>query len=101
MAAVERTLSQGFQAVHTDGVSDREGELGLIRNLKLGSPALTDFKTTRNGPTLVVTFKVNAPDEVLGGKSLGEGTHERLSVWLDTESGWQLIAYANLAPFKN
>ena len=100
-AAVERTLAQGFQSVHTDGVSDRQGELDLIRNMKLGSPTLTDFKTTRNGPALVVTFLVNAPDEVLGGKSLGDGAHQRMAVWLDTESGWKLIAYANLAPLKN
>ena len=100
-AAVERTLAQGFQAVHTNGVSDRQEELDLIRNMKLGSTTLTDFKTTQNGPALVVTFKVNAPDEVLGGKSLGEGTYERMAVWLDTDSGWQLIAYANLAPLKD
>ena len=100
-AAVERTLSPGFQSVHTNGVSDRQGELDLIRNMKLGSPTLSNFNTTRNGPTLVVTFLVNAPDEVLGGKALDEGTYERMAVWLDTESGWKLIAYANLAPLKD
>ena len=48
-----------------------------------------------------MTFLVNAPDEVLGGKALDEGTYERMAVWLDTESGWKLIAYANLAPLKD
>jgi len=100
LAAVERTLSPGFQSVHTNGVSDRQGELDLIRNMKLGSPTLSNFNTTRNGPALVVTFLVNAPDEILGGKALDEGAYERMAVWLDTESGWQLIAYANLAPMK-
>lgn len=99
-AAVERTLAPGFQSVHTDGVSDRQGELDLIRNMKLGSPTLANFKTTRNGPALVVTFQVNAPDEILGGKALDEGAYERMAVWLDTDSGWKLIAYANLAPLK-
>ena len=99
-AAVERTLAQGFQSVHTDGVRDRQGELNLIRDMKLGSPTLANFKTTRNGPALIVTFQVNAPDEVLGGKTVGEGAYERMAVWLDTDSGWKLIAYANLAPLK-
>ena len=100
-AALERTLAQGFQSVHTDGVRDRQGELDLIRDIKLGSPALANFKTTRNGPALVVTFQVNAPDEVLGGKAVDEGSYERMAVWLDTDSGWKLIAYANLAPLKD
>ena len=100
-AAVERTLAQGFQSVHTDGVRDRQGELDLIRDMKLGSPVLANFKTTRNGPALVVTFQVNAPNEVLGGKAVGEGSYERMAVWLDTDSGWKLIAYANLAPLKD
>lgn len=100
-AAVERTLAPGFQSVHTDGVRDRKGELELIRDMKLGSSVLTNFKTTRSGPALVVTFEVNAPEEVLAGKAVEEGSYERMAVWLDTASGWKLIAYANLAPLKD
>ena len=99
-AAIERTLGEGFQSVHTDGMRDRAAEIELIRTMKLGKSTLTDFKTTRNGPALVVSFEVNAPGEVLGGKQVGEGTHERMAVWLETSQGWQLIAYANLAPLK-
>ena len=100
LPAIERTLAEGFQSVHTDGVRDRDGELELIRNIKLGAHTLANFKTTRNGPVLVVTFEVNAPGEILDGKRVGEGSHERLAVWLETSSGWQLIAYANLAPLN-
>ena len=76
---------------------DRQGELDLIHDMKPGTPTLPDFKTTRNGPVLVVTFRVNAPDEVLGGKAVANGSYERMAVWLDTDSGWKLVAYANLA----
>ena len=100
LPAVERTLAEGFQSVHTDGARDRAGELKIVRNIKLGAHTLANFKTTRNGPVLVVTFEVNAPGEILEGKRVGEGSHERLAVWLETSSGWQLIAYANLAPLK-
>ena len=100
-AAVEQTLAQGFQSIHSDGVRDRQGELDLIQSLKLGAHTLANFKTTRNGSVLVVSFSVNAPGEILGGKAVGEGSYERLAVWLDTDSGWKLISYANMAPLKD
>ena len=101
LPAIEKVLADGFQSVHTDGARDRAGELEIIRNIKLGSPTLTNFESTRNGPALVVTFQVNAPDETLGGKRVGTGTHGRMAVWLEASSGWQLIAYANLAPLTD
>ena len=100
LPAIEKTLAEGFQSVHTDGASDRAGELEIVRNIKLGTPTLANFKTTRNGPVLVVTFEVSALGEIIEGKRVGEGFHERLAVWLETNSGWQLIAYANLAPLN-
>lgn len=101
MDAIEKTLAQGFQSIHTNGVSDRAGELEIIRNLKLGDHTLTDFETTRNGPVMIVTFAVDAPGEILGGKRVQAGTYERMAVWLETSSGWELIAYANVAPLKD
>ena len=100
LISIEKTLAEGFQATHTFGPLDRAGELKLIRGIKLGDYKLINFKTTYKGPVMVVTFKVNAPDEVMEGKKVADGTHERLAVWLKTEVGWQLIAYANLAPLK-
>ena len=79
---------------------DRAGELKLARGIKLGNYKLSNFKTTHKSPVMVVTFKVNAPDEVIEGKRVADGSHERLAVWLKAETGWQLIAYANLAPLK-
>jgi len=100
LGSIEKTLAEGFQSAHSFGPLDRAGELKLIRGIKLGDYKLSNFKTTHKGPVMVVTFKVNAPDEVLDGKRVGDGTHERLAVWLKAEAGWQLIAYANLAPLK-
>jgi len=100
LASIEKTLAEGFQAAHSFGPLDRAGELKLARGIKLGDYKLNNFKTTRKGPVMVVTFKVNAPDEVMEGKRVADGPHERLAVWLKAEAGWQLIAYANLAPLK-
>ncbi len=100
LASIEKTLAEGLQVAHSFGPLDRAGELKLVRGIKLGDYKLRNFKTTYNGPVMVVTFKVNAPDEVMEGKRVAAGSHERLAVWLKVEDGWQLIAYANLAPIK-
>ena len=99
-AAIEKILAPSFQSVHTDGVRDRAAELELIRNIKLGTHTLANFKTTRNDSVLVVTFEVNASSEVLAGKTVAQGSYPRMAVWQDTDSGWQLVAYANFAPLK-
>ena len=101
LASIEKTLAEGFQVAHSFGPLDRAGELKLIRGIKLGDYKLSNFKTTYNGPVMVVTFKVNASDEVMMGKKIAPGSHERLAVWLKVKADWQLIAYANLAPTKN
>ncbi len=100
LASIEKTLAEGLQVAHSFGPLDRAGELKLIRGIKLGDYKLSNFKTTYNGPVMVVTFKVNAPDEVMAGKRIAAGSHERLAVWLKVKAGWQLIAYANLTPMK-
>lgn len=98
MAAIEKTLAEGFQSVHTNGARDRAAEVEIIRKMTLGSTTLANFETTRNGSVLVVTFEVDAPGEILMGKQVGEGSHPRMAVWVETGGAWQLIAYANLAP---
>jgi len=100
LAAIEKTLAEGIQVAHSFGPLDRAGELKLIRGIRLGDYKLSNFKTTYNGPVMVVTFKANAPDEVMVGKNIAPGSHERLAVWLKVEDEWQLIAYANLTPKK-
>jgi len=98
MAAIEKTLAAGFQSVHTDGVRDRASEVAIIKDIKLGSAQLTDFATTRNGSVLVVTFLAATPGEILDGKQVADGSHQRMAVWIEADSGWQLVAYANMAP---
>ncbi len=100
LTSIEKTLAEGLQVAHSFGPLDRAGELKLVRGIKLGDYKLSNFKTTYNGPVMVVTFKANAPDEVMAGKKIAPGSHERLAVWLKVDAVWQLIAYANLTPMK-
>ncbi|MBW1771211.1 MAG: nuclear transport factor 2 family protein [Deltaproteobacteria bacterium] len=79
-----KMIAQGFQSVHQDGARNREQEIGLIKELDLGKYNLSDFTVTQNGPVI--------------GKRLSTEAAPRLDVFLKTDSGWQLIAHANLKP---
>ena len=99
MEAIEKTISKGFQSVHQYGSSNREQEIELIKGLKLGKYTLSDIKTTRNGPVIVVTYFVSV-EETIKGKLLSKKPAPRLSVFLKTDSGWKWIAHANLKPLR-
>ena len=98
-AAVESRIAQGFQSAHQDGARDRDTEIKLIRKLNLGPYTLSDFKVTRNGPVIVVTYFA-AAKQTIKGKVLSTKPAARISVWLKTDKGWQWMAHANLNPLK-
>ena len=93
---VESKIAPQFQSVHTDGARNREVQIKLLKNLNLGEYELSDFKTTRNGSIIIVTYSAVA-EETINGKKVSSKPTMRLSVWLKTESGWQWIAHANLS----
>jgi len=93
--ALEAILAPGFQSIHQDGPRDRDGELALCAALDISEYTLTDFVTTRQGATIVVTFLASV-EETLGGVRTTTVPARRMAVFLMTESGWQMVAYANL-----
>lgn len=95
VAAVEGMIADGFQAVHSDGANDREGELELIRNLALGDYTLTDLRITRQGPALIATYHVSV-EETIEGRRLSSKPAARMSVFVRTPDGWKWLAHANL-----
>ena len=97
--ALEKMIARGFQSVHEDGARDRAEEIRLVKGLNLGDYTLSDFKVTRNGPVIVVTYFVSVP-ETIDGKRLSIKPAARLSAWLKTGIGWQWIAHANLNPLR-
>lgn len=94
-AMLESRMSASFQSVHQDGARDRDGELELIRNLALGEYTLSDFRVTRAGDTLVVTYTVSV-QETIGSEVLSKDPAPRMSVFQTSADGWQWIAHANL-----
>lgn len=97
-AALEKKLAPEFQSVHVDGPRNRTGELELIKNLHLGKYVLSNFKTSHQGDTVVVTYTTSA-DESLDTRHLGDRPASRLSVWRHHNGQWQWLAHANLSSF--
>ncbi|MBU2538198.1 MAG: nuclear transport factor 2 family protein [Proteobacteria bacterium] len=96
---IKKTTASGFQSVHQDGANTLEQELELIKGLKLGKYTLSNIKITQNGPVLIATYLVSV-EETIEGKRLTKKPAPRLSVFLETENGWQWIAHANLRSFQ-
>jgi len=97
--AVKQMMSPAFQSAHQDGARSRDEELALIANLHLGPYTLSNFKTTQDGPTLVVTYLVSV-EETIDGKRLSRKPEPRLTVFIKSDTSWKWLAHANLKPLK-
>ncbi|NIA10204.1 MAG: DUF4440 domain-containing protein [Nitrospiraceae bacterium] len=97
VVALDAILAPGFQSIHQDGPRDKKGELALCAGLDIDKYTLTDFVTTRQGATIVVTFMASV-EEMLAGVRTTTVPAARMAVFLMTEEGWRLITYANLKP---
>jgi hypothetical protein len=95
--ALDAILAPGFQSIHQDGGRGKDGELALCAGLDFDEYTLTDFVTTRQGATVVVTFMASV-EEMLAGTRTTTVPAARMAVFLMTEDGWRLVAYANLEP---
>ena len=99
MKALEKKIAKGFQSVHQDGASNRDEELELLKHLNFDEYILSDIQITQNGPVIVATYFVSV-QETIKGQRLSKEPAPRLSVFLNTDSGWQWIAHANLKPLN-
>ncbi|MFA5008262.1 MAG: nuclear transport factor 2 family protein [Candidatus Omnitrophota bacterium] len=89
-------IADAFQSVHEDGMRNREQEIKLFGELKLGDCKLSKFNVTRYANTIIVTYLVQVAKETIGAKQFSDTPTPRLSVWIKTEKGWQWLAHANL-----
>jgi hypothetical protein len=96
MNALEKKIAPEFQSIHMDGPRNRAGEIELIKDLNLGKYVLSNFKTTQQDDTIVVTYMISA-DETIDDRHLQKKASSRLSVWKkNKQNQWQWIAHANL-----
>lgn len=97
--AIEKYISPAFQSVHQDGTRDMTEEIELLKGLHPSDYILDNFKVTQEGPIIIVTYAITI-EETLAGKRLPSRTSMRLSVFLETDDGWKMIAHANLNPME-
>jgi hypothetical protein len=94
LAKIAAMTSPEFQAVHSFGANDKQDELKRLAGLSLGAYTLSDFRTTEQGPVVVVSYLVSPAE------TPGEKPALRLEVFINTEQGWRWLAHANLEPVK-
>jgi hypothetical protein len=93
--ALADLMAPGFQSLHQFGGGGREATLEVVRNLEAGSYTLDNFRVTRTGPVLVVTYEV-AVEETIRGTRLPKAPSPRMTVFIRTERGrWRWLAHAN------
>lgn len=89
------TISPAFQSVHTFGARDKAQELALLDKVDFTKYVLSGFRTTRQGPLLVVTYLAKVEESVDGMRAEGK-TIPRMSVFIKTDQGWQWLAHASV-----
>jgi hypothetical protein len=94
---LERHLAPCFQSAHADGARNRAQEMALLKKLNLKSYKLADFKTTRDGKIVVVSYTVSAAETIDGGRT-NKRPAPRLTVFSYDNKTWQILAHANLKP---
>ncbi|MBS3791772.1 MAG: protease inhibitor I42 family protein [Candidatus Bipolaricaulota bacterium] len=92
--ALKSQISDNFQGVSELSISDRKDELNTIRDSELEDYKLSDFHSTRQKDTLVVTYKLRA-DETVRGEDADDEPVNQLSVFVKTDSNWEWIARAS------
>ncbi len=95
LKSLESKIAPEFQSVHSDGPRNKSGELELIKNLKLNHFSLSNFKITRHGDTLIITYTASA-SETIDERYLSHKPKPRMSIWQKKHDQWQIIAHANL-----
>ncbi len=97
--SIGKYISPQFQSIHEDGTRNRDEQIELIKNLKMGEYALSDFCITENDSIIIVTYFVSVA-ETLEGEKLPDVKAARMSAWQKTDEGCKWIIHANLRAMK-
>jgi hypothetical protein len=95
LAALDQFVAPGFQSLHEDGARDWPRERLLIADLKLTPYVLSDYKTTRNGDVLLVTYQCKV-GETIAAARLAKASTPRLDVFQQIDGVWKLLSHVNV-----
>ena len=77
-------LSTAYQSVNEDGAVGLEAALEALGKMNLSDFVLSDFKVTRSGPVVIVSYYAQVA-ETIDGKRIQKDKAPRMSVWLMTD----------------
>ncbi len=94
-AGIRDIVAKGFQAADQSGAVSREDAIKRILSRDIQSaPNLSEFEVTRQGPLLVATYRAGV-SELLGGKRTDRAPAQRMTVFQNTDRGWEVVSHAN------
>lgn len=94
ISALRSRISGNFQCISESGITNRKGEIKAIQDSELEDFELSEFHSTRQNDTLVVTYKLKS-DKSVGGEDAEDEPVNQLSVFVKTDSGWEWIVKAS------
>jgi hypothetical protein len=94
LQAINKTYSNGFQALDLGVIKSKTDELKSLQSIKLGNYTLSNFNVTKVNNNYITTYTA-VVDEVWDGKVVSSEPKGRLEVWEKSNSGWKIIARAN------
>lgn len=97
IVGLTKLMSPAFQSINSKGAQDLAFNMAIIKAEKLGNYELANIKVTQSQDNLIISYQIKVPENYLG-KKMSPKLHYRLDVWRKSESGWQIIAHANLNP---
>jgi Domain of unknown function (DUF4440) len=95
LAALDDFVAPGFQSLHEDGARDWTQERLLVAKLKITPYALSDYKVTRNGDVLLVTYQCRVGETIADAK-LATTSTPRLDVFQLSGGEWKLLSHVNV-----
>jgi hypothetical protein len=93
--ALDRFVAPGFQSLHEDGARDWAEERTLVADLKLTPYALFDYKVTRQGDVLLITYRCSV-GETIAAARLAKTSTPRLDVFRQIDGEWKLLSHVNV-----
>lgn len=91
---LDEFLSPGFQLIRADG-STADKPQYLANPADVSNFELSDFSVGRQGDAIAALYTVTTTEEI-DRQLYTEDPRQRLSVFVDNNGEWQLIAHANL-----
>jgi len=95
LAALDQFIAPGFQSLHEDGARDWAEERVLVAELKITPYALSDYKVTRHGDVLLVSYRCQV-GETIAAARLSPTSTPRMDVFQQINGEWKLLSHINV-----